>query len=60
MSKLTCESWVTLTPVLLHKVDAGGVVLTLAFHTVINVDLTAVTLKASRAVAAIHRERENN
>lgn len=49
----TCESRVALAPVLLHQVDAGGVVLAFAVDTVVNVDLTAVTLKASRAVAAV-------
>lgn len=42
-----------LAPVLLHKVNAGGVVLTLALNAVVNVDLAAVTLKASGTVAAV-------
>lgn len=42
-----------LAPVLLHKVNAGGVVLTLALNAVINIDLTAVALKASGTVAAV-------
>lgn len=52
LTVLACKPWMTLTPVLFNKVNTGRVVLTFTLHTVIYVDLTAVTLKTSRTVAA--------
>lgn len=43
----------TFTPVLFNKVNTGRIVLTLTLHTVIYVDLAAVTLKTRRTVAAV-------